>query len=470
MKKIIIISFSLILLMFLSISSTFALDNQTSIENDINTQIDDNTINIEEIENNTINENQNEKISIYIQPTPNQYKNEKISINDMNNPNPTQYKNEKISIYDMNNPNLNFTKSDMKITYFSNILTNIQQGTQFKVILKTPYLDSNNNVINTYGIPLSNKNITFTVNGNNYVRTTDANGIAKLNINLNPGQYTIYYTFAGSGSYQSCSESTLINVLMKNIIINPINLNLKTGTGFMVKVTDEYGNPVKNQNIYFKINNVEYPRTTNSSGIAKLNINFNQGSYAIDVGFYTNNMYNTVNPHTYTINVFNSNNNQYCINSLSNYIIQGNTYQIRLTDINNNNLANKNVYFCINSVKYTKQTDNNGIASITINLNPNNYIISTSYGTSTSQISSYEMITVSSGPMNMQYSPSDYNKSSYITTHTDYQCLDNNFIQTLSNNLTNGLTNELEKAVVIHNYVFQLNYKYNINGLNNAYN
>ena len=26
-------------------------------------------------------------------------------------------------------------------------------------------------------------------------------------------------------------------------------------------------------------------------------------------------------------------------------------------------------------------------------------------------ISSYEMITVSSGPMNMQYSPSDYNKA-----------------------------------------------------------
>ena len=499
---------------------------------------------------------------------------------DMNNPNQNGEENtdmqteienyvmsqHEIVFYDMNNPNQdkeNNTKANIKATYYSNVLTNIQQGTQFKIILKTPNIDSSGSIIDLDGIPLANKNviftvngmsytrttdsngmaklninldpgqyiisykfmgdsqydssndkieinvfsgntymlyledkiyrteqfgvalfdanenrlanknIIFTVNGMSYTRTTDSNGIAKLNINLNPGQYPISYTFSGSGNYQSCSGNTILSVSMKNIIVTPINTNLKRHTSFQVKFTDEKGNPVRNQVVYFKINNVPYNRTTDSRGIASLTINLLSGQYIIDVGFNSigNNMYYTFTPVQYTLNVFDSNNNQYHITSLGNYIIQGNTYKVRLTDSNNNVLTNKNVYFCINSVPYTRQTNAYGIASITINLNANNYMISASYGTSTSQISNIEMINVAtSGVMNNAYSTTDYNKSTYILTHSDYECLNNTYIQSLANSITNGITDELEKAVLIHNYVYRLNYKFNNNGLNNAYN
>ena len=46
-------------------------------------------------------------------------------------------------------------------------------------------LTSNNNT------PLANQTITFSVNGINYTKFTDLNGIASLNINLNDGIYSI---------------------------------------------------------------------------------------------------------------------------------------------------------------------------------------------------------------------------------------------------------------------------------------
>lgn len=421
MKKILFLSITLIII-FSSMTLTFANENYTSEENNIQT----------EIENYDMSQHE-------------------IVFHDMNNPNQNKENN---------------TKASKKSTYFSNVLTNIQQGTPFKIILKTPNIDSSGTIIDFNGIPLANKNVIFTVNGysytrttdsngiaklninldpgqyiisytfsgdsqyyssnseieinvftgntymlyledevyrteqfgvalfdanenrlanknviftingNPYTRTTDSNGIAKLNINLNPGQYPINYAFSGSGNYQSCSGNTILTVSMKNIIVTPINTNIKRYTQFQVKFTDEKGNPVRNQVVSLNINNVPYNKTTDSSGIASLNIKLLSGQYTIDVGFDSigYNMYYTFSPVQYTINVFDSNNNQYHITSLGNYIIQGNTYKIRLTDSNNNVLANKNVYFCINSVQYTRQTNAYGIASITINLNANNYI------------------------------------------------------------------------------------------------
>ena len=96
-------------------------------------------------------------------------------------------------------------------------------------------------------------------------------------------------------------------------------------------------------------------------------------------------------------------------------------------------------------MQYTKQTNSNGIAKINIHLNYNNYIISASYSTSTSQSSIHEMITVTSGNMNMPYSSYDYLENYYITTNS-YQCLNNNHIQTLSNTITNDTSNNLEKS------------------------
>ncbi len=52
------------------------------------------------------------------------------------------------------------------------------------------------NLVDGQGNPYANQNITFNINGVFYTRTTDANGDAKLNINLQAGEYIITSSYA----------------------------------------------------------------------------------------------------------------------------------------------------------------------------------------------------------------------------------------------------------------------------------
>ena len=116
--------------------------------------------------------------------------------------------------------------------------------------------------------------VTFNINGVMYERQTNANGTARLNINLNPGEYVI------TAMYKNCMVSNNIKVL-PIIIAENIEMTYKDGTQFKAKLVDGQGNPVSGVNLTFNINGVFYNRTTGNDGIAKLNINLMAGEYII---------------------------------------------------------------------------------------------------------------------------------------------------------------------------------------------
>ena len=118
------------------------------------------------------------------------------------------------------------------------------------------------------------ENVTFNINGVFYTRQTDTNGIAKLNINLQPGDYII------TAEYKGCLVSNNIKVLP---ILNATDITMKyrDGTQFKATLVDGHGKPYVGQNLTFNINGVFYNRPTDSTGTAKLNINLMPGEYII---------------------------------------------------------------------------------------------------------------------------------------------------------------------------------------------
>lgn len=58
-------------------------------------------------------------------------------------------------------------------------------------------------VTDSSGKPLTNFNINIIANGVSYSRTTDTQGIAKLKINFETGNYNIYCTFPGTYQYNN---------------------------------------------------------------------------------------------------------------------------------------------------------------------------------------------------------------------------------------------------------------------------
>jgi len=136
-------------------------------------------------------------------------------------------------------------------------------------------------------LPIENNAVIFNINGVFYQRTADENGIAKLNINLAPGEYIITSEFNG------CRVSNKITVLP---ILKAVNMKMsyRDGSTFNATLIDGNGNPLANTNVTFNINGVFYQRTTDENGIARLNINLMKGEYIITSSYNGSNIANKI--------------------------------------------------------------------------------------------------------------------------------------------------------------------------------
>ena len=107
--------------------------------------------------------------------------------------------------------------------------------------------------------------VVFNINGVMYERKTNASGQAKLNINLQPGNYTV------TAEYNGCKVSNNIEVLP---VLRANDLVKKYGVSdqFIAYLVDGQGKPFEGQTVNFNINGVFYDRVTDSDGRAILNI------------------------------------------------------------------------------------------------------------------------------------------------------------------------------------------------------
>lgn len=211
-----------------------------------------------------------------------------------------------------------------------------------------------------------------------YTLQTNDDGIATLQINLNPGDYDITAVLG------DLKTSTTIKVL-------PISYKLeskdvlkyfKNDTHYNVKLTDQSGNPIANAIVTVVLNcnffkGLTYNIKTNDDGIATLYINLNPGNYFITAKYSDKAITNKITVLAMTFKLEAKN--------LDKYFRNDSHYTVKVTDAHNKVVANKIVVVTLNSpywsksVSYNIKTDENGIAMLPINLNPGKYSIKASY-------------------------------------------------------------------------------------------
>ena len=225
-------------------------------------------------------------------------------------------------------------------------------------------------VLDGQGNPLPNANVTFNINGVMYERKSNASGIAKLNLNLNSGNYII--TAIGPNELQLSNNITILPTISGN----DIKKYYRNGTQYYANFTNSQGNPLANANVTFNINGVMYTRTTNENGTAKLNINLEPGKYTLTAinPVTTEQMSNTVEVLNKIV-LQNSNSG----GNISMEYNTGEKYTVTLYEDNGTLAKNKEVKFNINGVIYTRTSNENGTASLTINLMPGNYVITSEF-------------------------------------------------------------------------------------------
>ena len=101
-----------------------------------------------------------------------------------------------------------------------------KNGTKLHVIIK----DNN-------GYNLANTNITITLNGVPYTRTTNDNGVVDMSINLVAGEYTATVSYAGNATIGANSADAKVTVL-STISGNNITKMYMNGTQFFATFVD----------------------------------------------------------------------------------------------------------------------------------------------------------------------------------------------------------------------------------------
>ena len=231
-----------------------------------------------------------------------------------------------------------------------------RNGTQYYATFR----DSNGNYLK------DGTTVRFNINGVMYERKVSGNeGLARLNINLEQGEYVITAMNPETGE-NAANNITVIPRLVEN---NDVVKYYKNGTQYTVKVLGDDGNPVgANVTVKFNINGVFYERTTNESGIVKLNINLEPGDYVITAEYEGCRVSNNIK----VLPVLTANDLTKTYGSQDQFVAN-------LVDGEGNPYLGEKIEFNINGVFYNRTTNSTGQAALNINLQPGEYIITSSY-------------------------------------------------------------------------------------------
>lgn len=228
------------------------------------------------------------------------------------------------------------------------------------------------NVTSVAGVNVTG-DVVLTISAKKYiVNVVNALAVFEIPEMLDAGEYHAEVSYLGSEKYNAADGTADFTVAKKEITMN-------------VTIDKDYRDITVNVNLSEKldgnltvlVNNTPYTLSyTNGTGSLILK-NLIYGNYTISAVFTKDN-YQTVNV---SENVeINSIKTVLEAENVVMYYKDGTRFTVVLKDINGNPLANMDVIISINGRDYVKQSDENGTASLGLNLESKNYTVVTAFG------------------------------------------------------------------------------------------
>lgn len=228
------------------------------------------------------------------------------------------------------------------------------------------------NVTSVAGVNVTG-DVVLTISGKKYiVNVVNALAVFEIPEMLDAGEYHIDVSYLGSEKYNAADGTADFTVAKKEITMNvTIDKDYRDITVY-VNLSEKLDG-----NLTVLVNNTPYTLSyTNGTGSLILK-NLIYGNYTISAVFTKDN-YQTVNV---SENVeINSIKTVLEAENVVMYYRDGTRFAVVLRDIYGNPLANMNVTISINGRDYVKQSDENGTASLGLNLESKNYTVVTTFG------------------------------------------------------------------------------------------
>ena len=216
-------------------------------------------------------------------------------------------------------------------------------------------------------------NVTFAI-GNITKTVVIVNGKADATLSgVAPGNHKLTVSYTGDNKYNSLTNVYSLNVTKSTVA----NLNVKDLEKYFggsekleAVLTDCLGKAIVNGTVIFTINGKDYVKYTNENGSAFMSINLVPGKYNITVKFNGTKDYDAAVANA-TVTVKSTVIGHDIVKMFRN----ATQYSALFLDSNGKALVNATVKFNINGVFYTKSTNDEGIATLNIQLLPKEYII-----------------------------------------------------------------------------------------------
>jgi hypothetical protein len=175
-------------------------------------------------------------------------------------------------------------------------------------------------------------------------------------------------------------DSLLSSSAQEVLSADPISTNISvsdthydnSATYFQVALQDANGKALSSQNVSLKVNNINYSAVTNGSGIANIKTEaLAVGNYSVTINYAGSSNY-SASSLSKRVKVLSS----VSANNLTKYY-GAETYFNATFWKDNSALSNTKVTFTIGGKNYTYTTNQNGVAVAKVNLNPGNYVVTT---------------------------------------------------------------------------------------------
>lgn len=165
----------------------------------------------------------------------------------------------------------------------------VKSTTTFGHGAKTPFKVA----LSSGSVPLAGRQVTLTVDGKSYTKTTSSTGLVSLPIDLDIGTYNVTITNKAESKLNKRTVSATINVIERTAS----SISWKSATTFTqgtqsvkLLVLDHNGKAVSGAGVKLTVNGKTYTGTTASNGYATISANFPVGNYSVSYSFNGDNL------------------------------------------------------------------------------------------------------------------------------------------------------------------------------------
>ena len=213
-------------------------------------------------------------------------------------------------------------------------------------------IDSNSNESLAY------RGVIFSINDVEYYANTDSNGVARINLKLNPGTYTASAYFPGDDNFQPSNNLSNQFKLLTTIKASDVTKYYKGSKNYQATFLDSQGNPLKSKSVTITLNSKKYTRKTDDKGVATLAVDLKPGTYKITASNPITGEQSTTSFKILTT---------LTASDLKKVKGDGRKFTAKFLKSNGKALANQYVKIKVNGKTYNVKTDSNGRASLSLN-------------------------------------------------------------------------------------------------------